>query len=48
MVYGIKDAPRDKYLWCTGYRFDKTKAGINCNLVMGKSRIRMMVIAFLL
>lgn len=36
MVYGIKDAPRDKYLWCTGYRFDKTKAGINCKPCYGK------------
>lgn len=36
MIYGIKDAPRDKYLWCTGYRFDKTKAGINCKPCYGK------------
>ena len=36
MVYGIKDAPRDKYLWCTGYRFDKTQAGINCKPCYGK------------
>ena len=35
MIYGIKDAPRDKYLWCTGYRFDKTKAGINCKPCYG-------------
>ena len=35
MVYDIKTVPEDTPLWCTGFRFDDTKAGINCKPVQG-------------
>lgn len=35
MVYDIKTVPEDTPLWCTGFRFDDTKAGIKCEPVFG-------------
>jgi len=35
MVYDIKTVPEDTLLWCTGFRFDDTKAGIKCEPVFG-------------
>ena len=30
MTYTLMSVPEDKEVWCTGFRFDDTKAGINC------------------
>ena len=35
MVYDIKTVPEDTPIWCTGFRFDDTKAGIKCEPVFG-------------
>lgn len=35
MVYDIKTVPEDTPIWCTGFRFDDTKAGIKCEPVQG-------------
>lgn len=35
MVYDIKTVPEDTPLWCAGFRFDDTKAGIKCEPVFG-------------
>lgn len=35
MTYTLMSVPEDKEVWCTGFRFDYTKAGINCKPVQG-------------
>ena len=35
MTYTLTSVPEDKEVWCTGFRFDDTKAGINCRPVQG-------------
>lgn len=35
MTYTLMSVPEDKEVWCTGFRFDDTKAGINCKPVQG-------------
>lgn len=35
MKYTFKSVPEDKEVWCVGFRFDDTKAGINCKPVRG-------------
>ena len=35
MTYTLMSVPEDKEVWCTGFRFDDTKAGINCKPVKG-------------
>lgn len=35
MIYTFDTVPEDKEVWCVGFRFDDTKAGINCKPVQG-------------
>lgn len=35
MIYTFDTVPEDKEVWCVGFRFDDTKAGINCKPVHG-------------
>lgn len=35
MTYTFDTVPNDKEVWCVGFRFDDTKAGINCKPVQG-------------
>lgn len=35
MVYDLKTAPKNTLLWCVGFRFDETKAGIKCPPIIG-------------
>lgn len=35
MTYTLMSVPEDKEVWCTGFRFDDTKTGINCKPVQG-------------
>ena len=35
MIYTFDTVPEDKEVWCVGFRFDDTKAGINCKPVRG-------------
>ena len=35
MTYTLDTVPEDKEVWCAGFRFDDTKAGINCKPVQG-------------
>ena len=35
MTYTLKDVPEGKEVWCVGFRFDDTKAGINCKPIQG-------------
>ena len=35
MIYDFRTAPKDTPLWCVGFRFDDTKAGIKCLPVRG-------------
>ena len=35
MIYTFDTVPEDKEVWCVGFRFDDTKAGINYKPVQG-------------
>ena len=35
MTYTFDTVPDDKEVWCVGFRFDDTKAGINCKPIQG-------------
>lgn len=35
MIYTFDTVPEDKEVWCVGFRFDDTKAGINCKPIQG-------------
>ena len=37
IIYTFDTVPEDKEVWCVGFRFDDTKAGINCKPEQGKT-----------